>query len=226
LLTRSTKIADVQRILRPQRKINFLPILTGVFWLFVNIPPWSFFGGRSMALLVLGWGTGMSATNSIFPFTYAMAIFTSVFSFIRFRKYLRGTGSAFLSVTTPFAFVGTFEAVYQNLGYFERPSIFHTRGPGELLLASWIILGLASFPFWKLSKKFYILVAADIIGFAIWTLVGYPQIYETGPLSEYAFWLNLVTKLSFGLTFLALLYDGTRQSEVFSRKSRPFSREK
>jgi hypothetical protein len=198
-----------QRNVGPERKTDLLSVSAGVFWLAVNLPPWSFFDYKSMALILLGWGTGTSATNLIFPLTYAMAIFTIVFSFIRFHRNLGKVRSAFLAITTPFAFVGVYEAVYQNLSYFVRPSIFSTDAAGELLLASWILLGLASIPFWRPSKKFYVLVALDIIGFAVWAMLGYPQIYELNSLNGYALVLNSITKISFALTFLALLHDGS-----------------
>ncbi len=183
------------------------------FWIAVNLPPWRMYG-TSIALMVLNEGTTRMLTmNHIFPFTYGLSIFTFIFSFVRFRRNLKFGVFKSLSfaMTTPFAFVATFEGVYQNIFYFVAPNEFHTSIPYELLLASWLLLGFASCFFWKPSLKFYLLLLLDIAGFMLWCLIGYPQINAGGLFGLYALILNIITKVSFALTFLALIYNGTRR---------------
>jgi hypothetical protein len=187
-----------------------------VLWLIVNVPPWQFYGNNSIALMIFNWGTtGIFATNSIFPLTYGAAVFTLIFSFVRFRKNVKlgWIKSLLFALTTPFAFTSTFEGVYQNVAYVARPGMLHINMPGELLLASWVLLGFGSAFFWKLSRKFWVLLMLDAAGFLIWVLIGYPQIYEVNSLTVFALVLNLETKLTFALTFLVLISEGTRTEQ-------------
>jgi hypothetical protein len=200
--------------LRKKPEILIIPLLS--FWIVVNVPAWPMYGG-SILLLVLRWGTvGVlsGSTNSIFPLTYGIAIFIFLFFIFRFRKNcgLAWTRVLLLSATIPFGFVAFFETVYQEVFSVVRPALFHTPPSGQLLLASWILLSFASLPFWRVTKKFYAVLAVDILGFAIWIAIDYPQIYEVGPLTTYALILNIVTKISFAFTYIVLVFDGTART--------------
>ncbi|MFI5419663.1 MAG: hypothetical protein ACHQ1H_01710 [Nitrososphaerales archaeon] len=207
--TNSTTLSKLRR--KPELLI--LPFLS--FWLIVNVPPWPMYGG-SILVLVARWGTVgavSGSTNSIFPLTYGLALFIFIFFYFRFRKNVGfdRKRSLLLSATIPFGFVAFFETVYQELFFVVRPQLFHTPPSGQLLLASWILLSLSTVPFWKITKKFYLVIAVDISGFLIWLALGYPQIFETGPLTIYALILNIVTKFTFALTYIVLIYDGTEK---------------
>ncbi|MFI5420756.1 MAG: hypothetical protein ACHQ1H_07280 [Nitrososphaerales archaeon] len=206
-------VENLSWVSRFRRKPEQLIIPFLSFWLIVNVPPWPMYGG-SILVLVARWGTvGVlsGSTNSIFPITYALAIFIFFFFYFRFRKNvgLDRKRSLLLSATIPFGFVAFFETVYQELFSAVRPQLFHTPPSGQLLLASWILLSLSTVPYWKLTRKFYPVIAVDIGGFLIWLALGYPQIYETGPPTVYALILNIVTKCSFALTYIVLIFDGT-----------------
>jgi hypothetical protein len=152
--------------------------------------------------------------------TSALAIITFVFAVVRLRKVKANRVSAFLlAMSMPFAFVGGFEAVYQNLGFFFRPDIFRVDAAGQVLLCSWVLLGLAAAPYWRITPKAILSAAAIAIGFGLWVAFGYPQIYENGGLIEYALALNIITKFAFFLLFFVLLYDGTKRprSDIPSR---------
>jgi hypothetical protein len=194
------------------------------FWIFINLPPWGFLGGYSTAALVFDLGTvGVTRANPVFPLTYGAAIFTFVFSFVRFKKYL-GTGWLWpflFALTTPFAFVATFEVAYQNLKYF-IPGMFETNAAGEIILFSWILLGFATMPYWKVSSAFYVMFAMDVLGFAIWFSVGYPQIYQENSLQLYAIGLNAFTKLCIALTFQFLIFEGTQVKGKNRKKDQLF----
>jgi hypothetical protein len=211
--TYSNKISIALSKLRRRPELLILPLLS--FWLIVNVPPWPMFNG-SILFLIARWGTvGIlsGSTNSVFPLTYAVAIIIFIFFFTRFRKNtsLGWKRSFLLSVTIPFGFVAFFETLYQAVFSFVRPEIFHIPLSGQLLLTSWLLLGLSTMPYWKITKKFYLLVVLDIVGFLIWVGIGYPQIYEIGPLSIYALVLNYVTKFTVALTYAVLIFDGTRK---------------
>jgi hypothetical protein len=205
-----------------RKKSNLLPFVAITFWLIVNVPPWPMYG-TSIVLLILSWGTvRIASTNSIFPLTYLAAFFTVFFALTRFRLNLRLSWlkSLALALTTPFAFTATFETVYQNLSFFARPAIFETNAPGELLLASWILLGFSSLFYWRPSKKFFGILAVDVAGFALWAAVGYPQIFEINQMTNLAYAFNILTKLSFALTFIILIYDGTRKRNPDEKEKR------
>ena len=210
------KIHERLATLRQKPELLAIPLLA--FWCLINVPSWPMYNG-SILVLIARWGTvGFmnGSTNSIFPLTYALSIGSFVYFLFRFRKNMNldWKRSFLLSATIPFGLVALFEIAYQEVFALVRPNVFQIPLAGQLLLASWILLGLATSPFWKLTKKFYYLVAIDFSLFLIWVAIGYPQIYEAGPLAPDAFLLNFLTKFTFALTFLVLIFDGTRKRSL------------
>jgi hypothetical protein len=202
------------------------------FWVVVNVPSYDWYHGSILGQVFYWAITGSfvnRSTYSIFPLTLPLAIITFFFAIVRLRKLQVNRVSAFiLAMSMPFAFVGGFEAVYQNLGFFFRPDIFTLDAAGQALLCSWVLLGLAAAPYWRITLKAILSAAVVIIGFGFWVAFGYPQIYENGALTEYALALNIITKFAFFLLFFVLLYDGTESpgsdtpglsfSTLFSRR--------
>jgi hypothetical protein len=198
---------------RQKPELLIIPLLS--FWLIVNVPNWPMFNG-SIIVLLANWGTIgaiSGSTNSIFPLTYSLAVFSFIFFLLRFRKNLNlgWKRSILLSATIPFGFAAFFETVYQEVFAVVRPKDFHIPLSGQLLLASWIILGLSTLQYWRITRKFYAVITVDVVLFLIWMGIGYPQIYETGPNTVYALILNILTKFTFALTFAVLIYEGTKR---------------
>jgi hypothetical protein len=192
----------------------FIPVAS--FWVVVNVPSYDWYHGSIFGLVLYWTITGSFAdhsSNSIFPLTFAFAMITFFFAVVRLRRFkVDWFSTLLLAMSMPFAFVGGFEAVYQNLGFFFRSDVFRIDTAGQILLCSWVLLGLATAPYWRITLKAILSAAVIIIGFGFWVAFGYPQIYETGALSEYALALNIITKFAFFLLFFVLLYDGTKSS--------------
>jgi hypothetical protein len=157
--------------------------------------------------LVLGWVLRpWTGANSILP----VSIICSVTTFVYF--YLRLSGGVvtriLLAATSPFAFLAAFEIVYQHLFLVADPANFRTDLEGEIVLGSWLLLGLTTLTHWKLTKKALAVLALMAIAFGIWLLSGYPQVYGTN--STLAFVCNAATKSLTAVFFLTLLGGGTK----------------
>lgn len=146
--------------------------------------------------------------NAALPVSLFWAVATLALSFLWLRAST--VVRILLAMTTPFAFLSVFEIVYQHLFLLARPSLFKTDLPGEIILASWILLGFTTISHWKLSKISLVILVTLTGTFALWSLVGYPQIYEGNGLFAEAFAFNAASKSLTALLFLSLLWEGGR----------------
>jgi hypothetical protein len=185
-----------------------------VIWLVVNVPPWPVFGGQSLALLAVKTGLFLGPTfttvqDEIFPLTYTLIWASIIFSFYLFKtKFkLNQVRSLVLSLTFPFAFVGLFEEIWQNLWIVRGlpPPLSN-----EIWMAAWTALGFSTVQYWHLKRRSVLILSLLAIFFAIWTVTGYSQLGSSKGLFVPA--LNLVTKSLTFLLFASLLYDGSRES--------------
>lgn len=159
--------------------------------------------------IMLGWLSFTRPANAIFPLTYSLAIFSFIIAFIRINTGL--PVRLLLSASFPFAFVQTFETIYQKLGYALTPLAFAgTIQPQVLAVeASWLLLGFSTIPLWRWSRKGLASLLFLIAGFALWALVDYPSAPRLQPLGI-GLALNIALKIDSALLFTALLYEGTR----------------
>jgi hypothetical protein len=126
---------------------------------------------------------------------------TFVFSYYRLSGEV--VKRILLAATSPLAFLATFEIVYQHLFLVADAANFRTDLDGEIVLGSWLLLGLTTLPHWKLTKKALAVLGLLAIAFGVWLLLGYPQIYGTK--STLAFVCNATTKSLTAVFFLTLL---------------------
>jgi hypothetical protein len=133
-------------LLRRRPEIIFIPTI--VIWLIVNIPPWQIMGGQSLALLALKTGalggpTFTSVQDEIFPLTYTLAWVSIAFSLFifKFRIKLEWVRGIIMSTTFPFAFVGSFEEIWQNLWVVRGlpPPLAN-----EIWMISWTLTGFST----------------------------------------------------------------------------------
>ena len=110
-----------------------------------------------------------------------------------------------MAITFPFAFVGSFEEIWQNL-WVDRglpPPLAN-----EIWMASWTLLGFSTVLYWRLSRKSIAMLLSLVILFAIWLVAGYPQLGSSQGFLVPA--LNLITKSLTFLIFATSLYEGSK----------------
>ncbi len=199
-------------------EIIFVPAI--VAWLLVNVPQWQIFGGESLAVLALKTGvllgpTFTSVQDEIFPLTYSLIWVSIVFSLYLFRSRIRlnWIRSLVMCLTFPFAFVGTFEEIWQNLWVFRGlpPPLGN-----EIWMASWVVVGFSTLQYWRHSRKSLAMIIVLGIFFSIWVATGYDQLGSSSGLLVPA--LNLITKSLTFLLFATLLYEGSKLFDLQSRK--------
>jgi hypothetical protein len=176
----------------------------------------------SLAMFYAG-TINLGSQNVIFPLTYGMALFTVIFSFVRFHAKHGILKTVFLSITTPFAFVASFELVWANTflitGGYRFLALYYS------IMAIWFLFGLSTMFYWRISTKFWATLLILIAVYTIWVVSGFHQIQSTGITYVEAVGLNLITKFLFGLIFIVLIYDGTKAHELGNvlkdRKDKP-----
>lgn len=181
-----------------QRNLMVFAVTFGV-WIVVNVT-------YGIVPTVIGWVLApWTGANSVLP----VSIFWSVTVFV--YSYFRLSGDVvqriLLAATSPFAFLAAFEIVYQHLFLVADPANFRTDLEGEIVLGSWLLLGLTTLPHWKLTKKALSVLGLLAIAFGVWLLLGYPQIYGTN--STLAFVCNVAAKSLTAVFFLTLFSGGT-----------------
>ena len=114
-------------------------------------------GGQSLALLAVKTGalvgpTFTSVQDEIFPLTYTLVWISILLSLFIFRSKIKldWVRSVVMAITFPFAFVGSFEEIWQNL-WVDRglpPPLAN-----EIWMASWTLLGFSTVLYWRLKKE-------------------------------------------------------------------------
>ncbi len=181
---------------------------TYTVWLLVNLAP--LFGSFSMLEILLGWATFTRQLNTLFPVTYALAIISFLFALWRLKG--NPLQRLLLSLSFPFAFVQSFDTIYNKLGYLLHPKAFAgTMNPAIILVEmSWLVLGLSTLTFWRLTKKSMAPLLLFLGGFILWAVLDYPSISGLQPVGV-GLVLNIALKIDAAALFIVLLYDGTSQ---------------
>jgi hypothetical protein len=151
-----------------------------------------------------------SSMNLVFPFTYASAIGLFAFTFLRMRTLVSIPKALLLAAPFPFAATSLFEQTYQTIGYFvanfSRSSVsFLSVGVN----VTSVLMIFSSITYWKPQKRMFSLASILFIaGFALWAIVGYPQIYGSNSLTALAF--NIPLKI-LAFMLLALLFPFSKE---------------
>ena len=198
-------------LLRKKPELLAIPFYS--IWAIVNIPAWHWLGNRSIAWTVASWTGGLLAGRStpIYPLTFLLACISFVFAsvFLHRRSNLSWSRSILVGSAFPFNFVSFFEALWQNAGLVVRPDVFSTPLVGEVLIFSWVLVGLSSVPFWKVTRRGFLILGSLLVVWFVWIAVGYPQWFEG---SVVGLSLNLLLKFQFFLLFVFLLVGRQRVS--------------
>ena len=150
-----------------------------------------------------------TGANSIIPLSILWSLVTFAYAFHRLR--LGAATRVLLALSVPFAFLGTFETLYQHLFLVANSARFATDSPGELMLASWILLGITTVPYWKWTRAASGAVGLLTVTFGLWLFLGYHQIYEVNNSIWVAYIFNTVAKSLTAILFLVLLHGGTQK---------------
>ncbi len=169
------------------------------FFLALNLIPWA---GYSYLRVVLDWATfreSVGLGQNIFFVTYSSALALFFFYAYTLKERIVWWRNLILSFSAMLGPVAVFEVIYDVIGKIDRPELFvGTTVAGFILNASWIMLGVCCIPYWKLAKISKWMLAAYVVLWSAWLLIGFPQIYETN--SGWAYAMNIPLKLiSFGL---------------------------
>jgi hypothetical protein len=113
--------------------------------------------------------------------------------------------------TVPFAGPGVFEVVFQETGRFVHPA--HSAGyalPYVMIsYATWGVLGLTGVAWWRVSWRWWIVLAHSGGGFSAWIAIGFPRVTAgTAAQLRTAYFLNISLKGSFYLVFLLSILEG------------------
>jgi hypothetical protein len=152
-------------------------------------------------------------SNVIFPFTYAFAVacFVAViFAGVRWA-HLDWFRTLLIAGTVPFAGPGVFEIAFQETGHFVRPALFVGYALPYVMLsyATWGIVGLTGGGWWRVTRRWWAVLAYSIGGFLLWIAIGFPLV-TTGSFTQLpaAYLLNISLKGSFYLLFLLPVLEG------------------
>jgi hypothetical protein len=188
----------------PFRKDIVLFLFTFSIWTVVNV----YFG--TITLIVSWIFQPYTGGNSILPLSILWSLITFAYAFRQIRTGI--VSRLLVSATVPFAFLSTFEILYQHLFLFVRTDLFRTNLQGEIVLGTWFLLGLTSVNHWQVGRKSLAVFFLLIAGFTLWSLVGYPQIYDTGGTQGTALLFNAATKSLAAILFMVLLSDKSGRS--------------
>lgn len=205
-----SNVTPMKNLLQKRPELIFLPV--ACIFLVVNVGGY----GEKFIVSFIQYFT-LQLSNQIFPFTLAFAWIVFVSTLVISLKYahLGFARSFIISGSLPFAGAGGFELIYQMIGTIVQPCCFGATaaspfGPYEILSAlTWVSLGFTGLGFWKLTRKFWIASLIVVAGFALWVLIGFPQV-TWGDFSQYplAYVLNIGLKGGLFAVFAIPLIEG------------------
>lgn len=160
-------------LLRRRPELTVGPALA--VWLVANGLP--IVSGRPFLLSLVGTATFHGNAGNAFPVTYGLAV--ALFGFTLWVE--RGLGwprRLLVALAVPFAFTHLFEVPYELIAYSVWPEYYHwALWPIVLFLnASWLVLGVSTFPYWRLRWKGIIALLAFLVTCAIWWVFFWPFI--------------------------------------------------
>jgi hypothetical protein len=123
------------------------------------------------------------APDPILPFTLAAAVITGPYVAIEFRRRTTMAlwRSILVGVSVPVGGVGLFEIPYQEIRAQVYPALTGGLSVGAAVaLLAWVLVGFTGIGWMKVDRAVVIVGGLLIAGFAVWWLVGYPQV-ETPP---------------------------------------------
>lgn len=202
-------------------------VIPVVAFLTVNIPPWF---GFSYLYVIFQWATfQVSLTqggNLAFPITYASAVAVLIFSSYRFRTRTKLSllHSLALGSGLSLAGIALFEEIWQAVGYYYYPSVVNgaTNLSGHILNATWVLLSVTSFDYWRVSKKFVTVATLFVLSWVAWIGIGFPQLFQANV--NGALLANSSVKILSLLVFLSLVNFGFEPRETPTIQIEPIAK--
>ncbi len=151
-----------------------------VGWILVNGLPITF--GQPFLPSLLRTAMFEGHAGPAFPLTYGMAV--ALFGFALFVLRPLGALRAVLVASAfPFAFTHLYEIPYDLLGRVVWPQYYGWAiWPIVLLLnSSWLLLGLSTSIYWRMTRRSGSAVAAAVALFAVWWITFWPPLGSIAP---------------------------------------------
>jgi hypothetical protein len=156
-----------------------LAIFSVIFFTVVNLR-------YGIVFLVITSVSSPLSQNTIFPLTSVLALSSFlIISMVYFKS--RGIISLWYGLTVTFLWLIFFEILWQNS--FLLNGNFTDTLSSEIILLSWLIMGVNSYPLWKKDSYTGILLLVFSAVWLLWIMTGYNQINTLEGLV-----FNLITK--------------------------------
>jgi hypothetical protein len=152
-----------------------------IFWLLANCLPIAF--GQPFILTVLRIASFHNPPGNAFPVTYGCAVALFVFTLLALTA-LNWPRRLLVAVAVPFAFTHIYEVPYELIAYWVWYPLYNwALWPITLFLnASWLVLGLSTFPFWKVKRwTTVVALTAFLVAFVAWWIWFVPFVPHIHP---------------------------------------------
>ncbi|MCI4353257.1 MAG: hypothetical protein L3K14_07750 [Thermoplasmata archaeon] len=189
----ATRTTRIHELVRARPELLFAPL--AALFLLVNVAPWG--PGVIYVTTFVAWFT-LQRSNPIFPVTWLSAVV--LFATMQYL-YLRWTRVAWwrtflMAATLPFAGAGLFELLYELCDKLVHPGWTVSLWT-VVSLGTWISLGFVGAGSWKFSTRFWALFGGILLGFGIWSAIGFPVIdLGTATQVAWAYAFNLPLKVA------------------------------
>ncbi len=171
-------------------------------------------GGSQWFLNFYLFFTFQAVNGPIYPVTIAMA--WTAFLVVLYKQRRKGINGFLAAGSAPFGGAALYEISKDTVGFFHGWG-FNPLSAVDLLV--WIGVGLAGVYYWRESRAAAGLFVAFCLLFALWSLMGYPQISSV-PASPAAFAFNILLKIiSFLIFMIPLAWDRPDFSRADSRSA-------
>ena len=154
-------------------------------WLFVGLTTqWILFVAvyfQAYGVFLVEAATLERGVGPVFPVTYASAICLALYGLIIFRRrygvdYVR---SLIYAGGLAVAATSLFEILWQNVG--SGTGVGNQALLGQLINFSSMALALCSIRYWSTARPILFSAIAYLLGWLLWTSIGYPQWYNSDP---------------------------------------------
>ena len=177
------------------------------FWILANGVPW--FGGEPFVVSFFLTATYHNPPDVVFPITYGCAVALCPFT-AWVLSGLSWPRRVLVAIAVPFAFTHLYEVPYDLIGYYVwYPNYDWAVWPETLFLnASWLALGVSTFPFWKLRWKGALALGGFIgtfLAWWIWFLPFIPPVVQYRNPEGMGF---IVSKVILAILVACLIWDG------------------
>lgn len=177
------------------------------FWLLADGLPIA--SGRPFLISLFGTATFHGNAGNAFPVTYGLAV--GFFGFtLWIEEGLNWPRRLLVAFAVPFAFTHLYEVPYELIGHSVWPEYYGwvLWPPALFLNASWLVLGVSTFPFWRMRMGGGISLAAFLLMFVVWWVFAWPFIPPIAPPLNPEGSGYIVSHVFLAPLLLCVLWDG------------------